>query len=140
MMDTLPPPAAQAKDFLSILDLDHRALERLLDLARQMKADRGLGPKAPTAGALAGRHVALLFEKPSLRTRSTFEIAVRELGAHPLDLPDRRPSGPARARGVPHPRRLDQHRLRREPAQAPDLPRLHLHDQVHRHDARALPL
>jgi ornithine carbamoyltransferase len=87
MMDTIPPPAAQAKDFLSILDLDHRALERLLDLARQMKADRGLGPKAPTAGALAGRHVALLFEKPSLRTRSTFEIAVRELGAHPLDLP-----------------------------------------------------
>jgi ornithine carbamoyltransferase len=87
MMDTIPPPAAKAKDFLSILDLDHRALERLLDLARQMKADRRLGPKAPTATTLAGKHVALLFEKPSLRTRSTFEIAVRELGAHTLDLP-----------------------------------------------------
>jgi ornithine carbamoyltransferase len=87
MMDTVPPPAAKAKDFLSILDLDHRALERLLDLAGQMKADRRLGPKAPTASALAGKHVALLFEKPSLRTRSTFEIAVRELGAHTLDLP-----------------------------------------------------
>ncbi|HEV8396223.1 MAG TPA: ornithine carbamoyltransferase [Vicinamibacterales bacterium] len=86
-MDTIPPPAAKAKDFLSILDLDHRALERLLDLARQMKADRRLGPKAPTATTLAGKHVALLFEKPSLRTRSTFEIAVRELGAHTLDLP-----------------------------------------------------
>ncbi|HET9269141.1 MAG TPA: hypothetical protein VFO31_13295, partial [Vicinamibacterales bacterium] len=87
MMDTVPPPAAKAKDFLSILDLDHAALARLLDRARQMKADRRLGPQAPTAGALAGKHVALLFEKPSLRTRSTFEIAVRELGAHTLDLP-----------------------------------------------------
>ena len=87
MMDTIHPPAAKAKDFLSILDLDHLALERLLDLALQMKADRRLGPQAPTAAALAGRHVALLFEKPSLRTRSTFEIAVRELGAHTLDLP-----------------------------------------------------
>jgi ornithine carbamoyltransferase len=87
MMDTIPPPAARAKDFLSILDLDHLALERLLDLALQMKADRPLGPQAPTAAALAGQHVALLFEKPSLRTRSTFEIAVRELGAHTLDLP-----------------------------------------------------
>ena len=86
-MDTVPPPAAKAKDFLSIVDLDHAALGRLLDRARQMKADRRLGPKAPTAGALAGKHVALLFEKPSLRTRSTFEIAVRELGAHTLDLP-----------------------------------------------------
>src|SRR5690242_17908856 len=86
-MDTIPPPAAKAKDFLSILDLDYRALERLLDLAVQMKEDRQLGPAAPTAGALAGKHVALLFEKPSLRTRSTFEIAVRELGAHTLDMP-----------------------------------------------------
>jgi len=46
MMDTVPPPAAKAKDFLSILDLDHRSLEQLLELARQMKADRRLGPKA----------------------------------------------------------------------------------------------
>ena len=87
MMDTVPPPAAKAKDFLSILNLDHAGLGRLLTLARQMKADRRLGPAAPTAAALAGKHVALLFEKPSLRTRSTFEIAVHELGAHTLHLP-----------------------------------------------------
>jgi ornithine carbamoyltransferase len=86
-VDTVPPPPTAAKDFLSILDLDHAALHRLLAMAQQMKADRRLGPAAPTAGALAGKHVALLFEKPSLRTRSTFEIAVRELGAHTLDLP-----------------------------------------------------
>ena len=39
------------------------------------------------ATALAGTHVALLFEKPSLRTKTTFEVAVRELGGHSLDVP-----------------------------------------------------
>ena len=52
-----------------------------------MKADRRLGRQAPSATALAGLHVALLFEKPSLRTRSTFEIAIRELGGDTLHLP-----------------------------------------------------
>ena len=75
------------KDFLSILDLSGDDLERLLRVSAQMKADRRLGPKAPSAAALAGMHVALLFEKPSLRTRSTFEIAIRELGGDTLHLP-----------------------------------------------------
>jgi ornithine carbamoyltransferase len=86
-MDSSPPPAAVTKDFLSILDLAAADLDRLLALAMQMKADRRLGLRAPTSAALAGMHVALLFEKPSLRTRSTFEVAIRELGAHPLDVP-----------------------------------------------------
>src|SRR5258705_13228981 len=76
-----------AKDFLSVLDLSSADFRRLLDLARQMKADRRFGRQAPTASALAGRHVAMLFEKPSLRTRSTFEIAVKELGAETLHVP-----------------------------------------------------
>jgi ornithine carbamoyltransferase len=78
---------AMMKDFLSVLDLAPADLIRLLDLARQMKADRRLGRQAPTAVALAGCHVAMLFEKPSLRTRSTFEIAVKELGAETLHVP-----------------------------------------------------
>src|SRR5207237_9264506 len=41
---------------------------------------------APTAEALDGRHVAMLFDKPSLRTRSTFEIGIRELGGHVVAL------------------------------------------------------
>jgi ornithine carbamoyltransferase len=78
-------PVAFAKDFLSILDLTPVDLDRLLAIAAQMKADRRLGRQS--APALAGLHVALLFEKPSLRTRSTFEIAIRELGGDTLHLP-----------------------------------------------------
>jgi ornithine carbamoyltransferase len=70
------------KDFLSVLDFDAVDLELCLDLSARVKADRTLGRRAPTADALDGRHVAMLFDKPSLRTRSTFEIAVRELGGH----------------------------------------------------------
>jgi ornithine carbamoyltransferase len=85
-MDTTAP-AGFAKDFLSILDLSYVDLERLLRVSAQMKADRRLGSQAPSTKALAGLHVALLFEKPSLRTRSTFEIAIRELGGDALHLP-----------------------------------------------------
>ena len=74
------------KDFLSILDVDATDLERCLQLSARLKAERALGRQAPTADALDGRHVALLFEKPSLRTRSTFEIAVQELGGHVMAL------------------------------------------------------
>src|SRR5438128_2199643 len=74
------------KDFLSVLDLDAADIERCLQLAALVKADRALGRHAPTADALNGRHLALLFDKPSLRTRTTFEIAVRELGGHVVGL------------------------------------------------------
>jgi ornithine carbamoyltransferase len=86
-MDTSIPPVSSAKDFLSILDLGPLDLDRLLALAAEMKSRRRLRQHAPTAQALAGLHVALLFEKPSLRTQSTFEIAIRELGGDALHLP-----------------------------------------------------
>jgi ornithine carbamoyltransferase len=76
-------PATQTrKDFLSVLDFDPADLERCLELAAQVKADRSLGRHAPTADVLDGHHIAMLFDKPSLRTRTTFEIAIRELGGH----------------------------------------------------------
>jgi ornithine carbamoyltransferase len=74
--------AALTRNFLSVLDFEAIDLERCLALAARLKADRSRGRNAPTANALDGRHVALLFDKPSLRTRTTFEIAVRELGGH----------------------------------------------------------
>ena len=75
------------KDYLSVLSFDAADFERCLHLATQLKADRGLGLQAPTAHALGGRHVALLFDKPSLRTRTTFEVGIRELGGHVVVLP-----------------------------------------------------
>jgi ornithine carbamoyltransferase len=68
------------KDLLSVLDLGAEGVADALQLASRLKRERKLGRRAPTAQALAALHVALLFDKPSLRTRATFEIAVRELG------------------------------------------------------------
>jgi len=75
------------KDFLSILDLTPEDLTRCLDVATRLKAERPLRRNAPTSSALAGRHVAMLFDKPSLRTLATFEIAVRELGGEIIEPP-----------------------------------------------------
>ena len=57
------------------LDLSTEELNGVLELAGQMKQSR-----ARFASALKGRSVSLLFEKPSLRTRMTFELAVQQLG------------------------------------------------------------
>ncbi len=73
----------RTKDFLSVLDLSHEELDDTLALAAQLKAERLLGRRSLTP--LAGKHVALLFDKPSLRTKSTFTIAVRELGGDVID-------------------------------------------------------
>jgi ornithine carbamoyltransferase len=64
-----------APDFVRDLDLTDEELCALLDLAADMK-------RSPAAYAhrLAGKSIALLFEKPSLRTRLTFELAIRQLG------------------------------------------------------------
>ncbi len=64
-----------ARDLTRDLDLSLDALEYTLDLAAEMKRT-----PARFAQALAGRYLALLFEKPSLRTRMTFELAIKQLG------------------------------------------------------------
>ena len=69
--------------FLSILDFDHETLGACLERAAQYKAARAVG--VYDQKVLKHRHVALLFEKPSLRTRSTFQIAVRELGGDVIE-------------------------------------------------------
>ena len=69
-------------DFLSIDDLSAADLTALLDRAVALKANR---PSAGS-GTLAGRSVAMIFEKPSTRTRISFEVAIAELGGHPLPL------------------------------------------------------
>jgi ornithine carbamoyltransferase len=67
------------------LDTDLTPAEQaeVLDLADQLRAARR-GPEHPRP--LAGRSVALIFEKPSARTRVSFEVGVTELGGHPVVL------------------------------------------------------
>ena len=77
--------AGNVTRFLSVLDFDHATLESCLELAASMKLARAA--RRPHARPLEGRHIALLFEKPSLRTRSTFMIAVRELGGDVIEPP-----------------------------------------------------
>ena len=69
------------RDFLSIDDLAPEELEYLLDEADAVKKD----PQA-FGNRLAGKQVALIFEKPSTRTRVSFEAAVTSMGGHPIVL------------------------------------------------------
>jgi ornithine carbamoyltransferase len=80
-------PRVRCKDFLSVLDLNYDELRHAIELATRLKRERALGLRAPTAHALDGRHIGLLFEKPSLRTRVTFTIGVRELGGDMVEIP-----------------------------------------------------
>jgi len=75
------------QNFLSILDLNPDSLQTVLASAAKLKRERVKGMKAPTAQVLNGKHVGLLFEKPSLRTRVTFTIGVRELGGDVVEIP-----------------------------------------------------
>jgi len=78
--------AAFPPHFLGVDDLDADQLIDLLDLADQLKADRAAAHTGASGQPLAGRTVALVFEKPSTRTRVSFQVAVAELGGHPLPL------------------------------------------------------
>ena len=75
--------------FLSVADVTGEQLVALLDLADELKAERvarlAVGERLER-DTLAGRTVAMIFEKPSTRTRVSFQVAVSELGGHPLSL------------------------------------------------------
>jgi ornithine carbamoyltransferase len=63
----------KGKNFLAIADLSSDGVAQLVDYACEMKRGKGARP-------LAGKEFALLFEKPSLRTRVSFEVGIRQLG------------------------------------------------------------
>ncbi|HMI82196.1 MAG TPA: ornithine carbamoyltransferase [Solirubrobacterales bacterium] len=71
------------RDFLTGEELGAFELGKLLDRAAELKAGRG---ERVGGESLAGRSVALVFERPSTRTRISFEVGVAELGAHPVVL------------------------------------------------------
>lgn len=72
---------AFASDFLSIRDFTPAQIQHLLDLAKKIKAD----PKAYSE-SLKGKTLAMIFEKPSLRTRVTFDVGIQQLGGFSIYL------------------------------------------------------
>jgi len=77
-----PRPAA-VRHVGSLFDLSAKEIRNVLDLAKQIKADLRAGRREPI---LSGHVIALLFEKPSLRTRVSFETGMCQLGGNSLFL------------------------------------------------------
>jgi ornithine carbamoyltransferase len=70
------------KDLLTLFDYSPEEIRGILALAAKLKEGRGVSEKK----VLAGKTGAMIFEKPSLRTRISFETAIYELGGHPINL------------------------------------------------------
>ncbi|HEX9123939.1 MAG TPA: ornithine carbamoyltransferase [Actinomycetota bacterium] len=70
-----------ARDFLSIDDLTPEELSQLLDLSAKVKATPD-----DYADRLRGKAIGMVFEKPSTRTRVSFEVAISSAGGHPVPL------------------------------------------------------
>src|SRR5690349_8767490 len=70
------------RDFLRLSDLSLQETRRVLTLAAVLKAE----PRGARTAALAGRSIAIVLEKPSTRTRVSFEAGAAHLGAHPVVL------------------------------------------------------
>jgi len=69
--------ATRVRHFLSLADLTPAEMTALLDDADALKRD-----PVPHDAPLRGRALAMIFEKPSLRTRLSFDVAMRDLGGH----------------------------------------------------------
>jgi len=71
------------KDLLTLFEYSAEEIGGILGLAAKLKDGRGISEKK----VLAGKTGVLIFEKPSLRTRVSFETAIHELGGHAIILP-----------------------------------------------------
>jgi ornithine carbamoyltransferase len=79
-----PTEAAEhMKHFLALTDFTREELQDMLDLALRLKDERRAGGNAPV---LKGKVLAMVFQKPSLRTRVSFDMAMRHLGGDALYL------------------------------------------------------
>jgi ornithine carbamoyltransferase len=77
--------AATPRHFLVDTDLSPAEQAEVLVLAAELKTER-LADRTAGSRPLAGFSVAMLFEKPSTRTRISFEVGIAELGGHPLSI------------------------------------------------------
>ena len=71
------------RDLISILDLEAEDLEQIMQDAAALKTLRKEGKEHPI---LQGKNLAMIFEKPSTRTRISFEVGMNDLGGHALHL------------------------------------------------------
>jgi ornithine carbamoyltransferase len=71
------------KDFIAIADFSSREIQEILDLAVRLKKEWKAGGNEPV---LKGKVLAMIFQKPSLRTRVSFDMAMRHLGGDALYL------------------------------------------------------
>lgn len=74
------------RHFIAISDVPTQDLLHILDVARSLRAQRQAGQQHQPI--LAGKTLAMIFEKPSLRTRVSFEQAMIELGGHTITMTD----------------------------------------------------
>ena len=70
----------KGRNFLTLKDFTPEEISYLLDLAAQLKEDK---KKGITGDSLKGKNIALIFEKPSTRTRCAFTIGCIDEGGHP---------------------------------------------------------
>jgi ornithine carbamoyltransferase len=76
-------PNGMTRHFLDISEIPAEELRRILDSSRAMKSRRRTAA-SQVDQVLLGKKIAMVFEQPSLRTRISFEVGIRELGGDPL--------------------------------------------------------
>jgi ornithine carbamoyltransferase len=79
------PTSLRGRDLLSVADLTTDEVRRVFDKAAELKAEY-LASRRHADPPLAGRTLAMLFQRPSLRTRVTFEAGMNQLGGHAIYL------------------------------------------------------
>lgn len=77
-------PATAVKHFLDLHDMSGEELRGMIDWSRKVKASREAGE--PQEKPLAGKVLAMIFERPSTRTRVSFDVAMRQLGGETMML------------------------------------------------------
>ena len=88
-LKTTPPAIAKPRHFIDLSDLDAATLRRIVDMAHAMKTAGKRPPRDLTPAQIADKMLIMIFEKPSTRTRVSFDIAMRQLGGQTIGLNDK---------------------------------------------------